>query len=336
MTSYERVLNTIEGKGIDRVSAAPEIFGLSARINGYTIKQYVTDAQTLALCQIKSQQVFGYDIVFAFADTALEAEAVGCRLYYPDNAYPYIVDHIIKTQKDIDKLKIPDPFRDGRMPLVAEACRSMHNELKDNCVVTACVPGPISLAAQLSGLETFMFLIADDLDSVEKILNFSEDVIMRYAEALLKSGAHSIMLFDPVASPAVVPPSVFKNLEAPRLKRMTDALRAMGSKFLWLSIAGATQKILPLFSGIGIDLATVDYVVPISDAIRLTEGVIINGNIKPLSFVTAQPDEIKQIAINCINEAEGRFILGSGCEMPLESKPENIGALIDAAASSPL
>lgn len=57
------------------------------------------------------------------------------------------------------------------------------------------------------------------------------------------------------------------------------------------------------------------------------------GNIKPLSFVTARPDEIEAEAARLIAAFEGRggFVLSSGMEVPLETRPENLHALVSAS-----
>lgn len=41
MTAYERILLAIAGGSPDRPSVAPRLFGVSARLNGYTIKRKI-------------------------------------------------------------------------------------------------------------------------------------------------------------------------------------------------------------------------------------------------------------------------------------------------------
>jgi len=54
---------------------------------------------------------------------------------------------------------------------------------------------------------------------------------------------------------------------------------------------------------------------------------------KSLSFVEARPEEITAAAARLVTAFAGRggFLLSSGCEIPLEAKPENIAALAAAA-----
>ena len=332
MTSYERLMNAVTGGLTDRTPIAPEIFGLTARLNGYKISQYVKNGRVIAESQLKARESIGYDILFAFADLSVEAEALGCLLHYEEDAYPSIRQHIIRDLGDLKDLRLPDPLRDGRMPVVIEACARLRESVKNECIIAACVMGPVSIASQIMGIEKFLYQLVDNPDEMTRVLDFTEKVAARYGAALIQAGAHCPVVFDPVASPVVIPPSLFLKHEAPRLKRLYDFFRKEGSPVSWISIAGTTQKIMPYFKETGINLATVDYVISISDAFELAPGIAVNGNIKPYAFVSSCCDEIKKEVKKCLREAEGRenYIVGSGCEVPLETKIENIRAVVEA------
>jgi uroporphyrinogen decarboxylase len=59
----------------------------------------------------------------------------------------------------------------------------------------------------------------------------------------------------------------------------------------------------------------------------------LDGNIKPLAFVEETPQEIEAAAMNILSAFRNRggFILSSGCEIPPESRPENVAAMVNAA-----
>lgn len=332
MTSYERLLTAINGGFPDRPPVAPEVFGVTARLSGYSISQYVTDGKIIAESQLKSRRTIGYDILFAFADLSVEAEAIGCPLRYEDNAYPSVKEHILQNIEDVKELKIPNPLKDGRMPVVIEACKRLRESVGNECVIAACVMGPMSIASQIMGLEAFLYKLVDNSDGINQVLDFAEKVAISYGNALIKAGAHCPVVFDPVASPGVIPPSLFVHYEVQRLERMYNAFRVEGAPISWISIAGATQKIIPYFKKTGINLATIDYVVPISVAFELAGDIALNGNLKPYSFVSCSPAEMKEEVKKCLLEAKGRrnYIVGSGCEVPVESDMENIMAVIEA------
>ena len=333
MTSLERVISSIKGEQTDRVAVVPEVFGVTAKFSGYTIYEYINSAEKMAESQIKARSLIGHDMLFSFADLSVEAEAIGCELVYKEEAYPVVKANVVNSFKDLELLDIPEPRRAGRMPVVIEATSILREKADNECIVAACVMGPLSIAGQILGIEGLLYRIMDEPEFVEKVLDYTEEVVRRYGLALLKAGAHCHIIFDPMASPMVIPPDVFLKYEVPRLKRLLDTFKSAGSLFGWLSIAGNTKKILSFYSDASVDLATVDYTVTISDALEIS-GIAVNGNIKPFCFVASPCDAITTEAIKCIEEAvekRGRFLLGSGCEVPIESGLDNIKALVIAA-----
>ncbi|HSB34196.1 MAG TPA: uroporphyrinogen decarboxylase family protein, partial [Nitrospirota bacterium] len=302
-----------------------------ARLNGYRIADYVSDGGVIAESQLAARAELGYDILFAFADLSVEAEALGCVLQFEADAYPSVVRPCARDAKDALEMAMPDTAKDGRMPVVLDACRRLRESVHDDCVIAACVMGPVSIASQIMGLEPFLYLLADSSQEAERVLDITEKVALVYGTALMRAGAHCPVVFDPIASPAVIPPSLFFHHEGPRLKRLFDHFSKEGSPVSWISIAGDTRKILPTFRNIGVNLATLDYEVPLVEGFRLAGGIAVNGNLKPYSFVTQTPEEIKHLVKGCLRNAGKRynFILGSGCEVPVESRRENLRAFVD-------
>ncbi len=333
MNSYERVLNSLKKRQTDRVPVVPEVFGVTAKAPGYSINEYVTDASKLAESQLQARRLIGHDMVFAFADLSVESEAIGCELVYKEKAYPVVRKPLIENLKDIHTLDQPDPKKDGRMPVVIEAATRLRDVVADTCIVAACVMGPMSIAGQLLGIEHLLYLLVDNPGAVEKVLDFTEEVTRRYGNALLQAGAHCHIVFDPVASPMVVPHEIFARLEVPRLKRLFGEFKQKGSLVSWLSIAGNTKKILPYYRDADVELATVDYTVSLSDAFDLLGDVAVNGNLRPFSFVSSSPDMVKADAIRCLTQRGKRknFLLGSGCEVPIEAELDNIKPLLEAS-----
>jgi uroporphyrinogen decarboxylase len=99
----------------------------------------------------------------------------------------------------------------------------------------------------------------DSTDSFERLLDFAVDVAVRFGQAQLEAGAHVCVVFDPSASPAVVPPALFRGMLLPKLRRLLQALKGPNSSVTWLHIAGPVEPILPLYPDCGVDIANIDY-----------------------------------------------------------------------------
>ena len=199
--------------------------------------------------------------------------------------------------------------------------------------MVGCVLGPLSLAMQLLGAEAALFQAIDHPEAFGDLLDFTTEVAIRFGTAQLEAGVHLPLVFDPSATPEVVPPQFFREFELPRLARLFAALRRAGAAAGWLHIAGRAGPILPHYAAAGVDLANFDYCVGPEEAQRAAPDLCLDGNIKPLAYVEGTPGQIREDAGRLLAAFAGRggFILSSGCEIPLEARPGNIHALVGAS-----
>jgi uroporphyrinogen decarboxylase len=336
MNSLERVAAAIAFQPTDRVPVIAQVFGHAAALADVPLDDYVQNGEILARCQVAAWKRYGYDAVFSVMDVNVETEACGSALRYRKNQYPVIERHALSLESAWDGLAIPDPEQAGRMPEMLKALGILRRELGRDVLVVGCVLGPFTLAAQLLGLETTLYLAIDDPARLERLMDFATDVIIGYGKAQLRAGAHLPVVFDPAASPAVIPSQFFREFEFPRLTRVFHALTDEGAAANWLHIAGPVQSILPYYAKAGVHIANFDYCVSVAEAENRLPTTCLDGNIKSLSFVEASPADIEAESRELLSGFgdRGGFVLSSGCEIPPESRPENIAAMVQAARTT--
>ena len=318
----------------DRVPVIPQVFGHAAFINRVPLNDYLKDGRVLAECQVNAMERYGYDAVFAMMDVNVEAEAMGARLVYREGLYPYIKYPFLKADALPSNLVLPDPLNDGRMPEMLEAIHIMRRALDGKTLVTSALLGPLTTVCQLLGTETALFLLTDDRDQFARYLQFAKRLAIEYGAAQVKAGSQVPILFDPAASPAVVSPAMFREIEAPMLAEINAALMKAGASGTWLHIAGPTSKILPYLNDTGVAVVNFDYNVLPEDAMAALPNTCLDGNVKSLSFCLAEPKQVRAECVTLLKKFEGRggFILSSGCEIPMEANPDCIKAMVDAAS----
>lgn len=332
MNSMERVKAAVNFQKPDRIPVIAQVFGHAAILAGVGLDSYLCHGEVLAECQLQSLAVYDHDALFAVMDACVETEAIGSVLDYRADRYPavtvYAADRI-----DPDNLSLPDPFRTARIPELLKAIRILRDAVGDTVPVVGCVTGPMTLATQLMGMEKALYLAIDTPERFSRLLDFATKVITDFGAAQLASGAHLPIVFDPASSPDVIPSQFYREFILPRIRRIFTAFKQAGSLINWLHTAGPVQSILPFYPEAGVELANIDYSVRPSDAMNILPQTCIDGNIKPFLFVDASPDEIALESSRLISAFADRrgFILSSGCEIPLEAKPENITAMIRAA-----
>ena len=333
MNSVDRITATLQGSPADRVPVIAQVFGHAAILAGVSLGSYVRDGALLARCQIEALRYYKYDAVFALMDTSVETEATGSVLNYSPGDYPTVKSFALSNPDYLDRLSIPDPHRAGRMPELLKAARLLRKDVGDRTLVVGCVLGPLTITTQLMGIQNAIYCAIDEPDRFAEILDFATALAKVFGEAQLDAGIHLPVVFDPSASPAVVPPGFFREFELPRLRILFSFLKAHGSAANWLHIAGPAAPILPYYQEAGVDIANFDYPVSAAEAQTRLPATCLDGNIKPLLFVEADPGEITREANLLLDQfaVRGRFILSSGCEIPPESRPGNILAMVKAA-----
>lgn len=332
MNSLERIQAALSFGKPDLVPVIPQVFGLAAVLSDVPLGDYIRDGQLLARCQLNALSRYGYDAVFALMDAGVETEAAGSILSYRSDMYPYVEQYAIADAREVDKLAVPDPEQRGRMPEVLKAAQILRRELRDEVLIVGCVSGPMTLAMQLMGPEKTLFLAVDEPDLFAGVLDFALEVAVAFGLAQIKAGAHLPMVFDPAASPAVIPPHFFREFVLPRTKKLFSALKSGGSFANWLHIAGPAETIYPFYPEAGVDIANVDYCIDPVRARQVLPRTCLDGNIKPLSFVEATPDDVAEESARLLElfSLHGGLILSSGCEIPLEAKSENVAAMVRA------
>ena len=223
---------------VDRTPVVAQVFGHSAGLLGVTLSEILQDGELLARGQLEALKRYGDDAVFGLMDLSVETQAVGSRVRFRDGAYPTVERYALKPGANLDTLALPNPRESGRMPELLKALRVFRRAVGDDVLVSGCVAGPMTLTTQLFGIETALYLAVDDPEGFERVLDFSVEVAQVFGRAQVEAGAHVVLVFDPSASPEVVPPALFRELLLPRFKKVFSALDDAGSRARWLSITG--------------------------------------------------------------------------------------------------
>lgn len=331
MNSLERIKAVVDFQVPDRVPVIAQVFGHAANLAEVSLKDYLCNGDLLARCQIQALNHYGYDAVFALMDVNVEAEALGSVLEYRSNQYPFIKSYV-GDSINLDNMTLPDPQQAGRMPELLKAARILRQEVGEEVLVVGCVIGPMTLVSRLLGAEKALYLAIDEPTQFNRIMDFATRVVTSFGLAQLEAGVHLPVVFDPFSTPDVIPPQFYREFVLHQLQKVFTVFKKAGSVANWLHTAGPVQSILPYYRQIGVEIANLDYCVDLVDAMETLPQVCFDGNIRSLAFIEDTPEEINAEATRLLKlfDKRGGYILSSGCEIPPESKPENIEAMVAA------
>jgi uroporphyrinogen decarboxylase len=337
MNGRERIIAVVEGRIPDRIPVFPNIHFGTAHFGGMTLKEFATDAKKNAACLLKAYKEFKYDAIKVGSDVAVEGEAVGSIVQYPEDNVPMMKEPFLKEAR-VDALRVPDPHRDGRMPMFIESTSIISQEVGNEAFISSLVQGPLNCASQIRGTENLFLDFYDHPDFVNELLSFSVQIAIEYGKALINAGADCIIIGEALCSPSVISPSFYQEFVLEKDKELIKALRELGAKNVILHVCGNIRKILKYIAETGTNIIDLDWQMDVSEVLETKEikdaGITVCGNLNPAGVLLADnPEEVILEVKKLIeeNKEKGRFILSAGCNMSTDSVPNNLRAMVEAA-----
>jgi uroporphyrinogen decarboxylase len=334
MSSYERIMTALAGKRPDRIPVFPLIRDWAIRQAGFTVSEVIQDVGKLVYTQFFCLRKFGYDTVRDLSAIHAESEAMGCTLDIKEDGSPAIVDHAVKNyDEDLPRLRIPNPWTDGRLPVILEGIKRLKKMCAKQVPVIAYIQAPFRHATMLRGFEDLMRDLYKRPDKAKELLEITTLSQIYYGIACVHAGADVVQISDPSSSGDAVSPKVWEEFGLPYTKRVVDALKKMGVK-ITMHICGDTTDRLESLALTGVDGLSLDHKVDLVYAKKiLGDRVCLIGNLNPTdTLVFKSADEVYKEARELISSVGPRnFILSSGCSIPATAPPDNIEAMVRAA-----
>jgi uroporphyrinogen decarboxylase len=335
MTSRERFAAALSGKPYDRIPVFLLMSDYAARVIGVTVGEYQNSAELMAKGQLAAWRLYGMDLINTGPGLTGIAEAIGSKLAFPDNT-AYVTDFPVSTRGDLDRLQIPNPFRDGRLPLFLEATQKVLDEVGASVPVSLTTAGPFTTAANIRGADQLLRDLRRDPGFVHRLLRFATDSTIPFVREVFALGAR-VSLAEPVASGTLISAKQFRAFALPYLNELIDAIKGFsGAAGPSLHICGDSSKIWPEMADTGASILSLDDVVDLAAArAAVGDRVALIGNIRPTAtMVLGTAADVRANAKECFEKGAGNpkgYILGLGCALPINTPPENVHALVDAA-----
>lgn len=330
----ERVLSYLKGEKPQRIACFPLILNHAARVLGVPVGEYNRSGELMGRAHVAAFRRYGNDLVSIFSTTSTLAEAMGTRMEFFAEDAPQIADPLIRELADIERVRFPDFSRDGRLPVYLEASEIAVAEVGKEVCVGTVLAGPFTTAAALRPIEHFIKDLYKNREWVHSLLDLCCRAGIAFIDEILKRGSLPIIV-EPIGSGSLVSPKHFREFVAPYLKRMADHVHANGGGLpAALHICGKTRPNWEAMLEADFDLWSLDAVDLGEAREAVGHRVVLTGNVSPANLLKNTPEEIdaeaKGICAKALGSPAG-FILGSGCEVPINTPPANIDALIDAA-----
>jgi uroporphyrinogen decarboxylase len=335
MTGRQRTLAAIRGEPHDRVPVAQHNFTFCARQAGLTMAEFRDHPKRAAQALADAAYRFDYDCIIIDFDTCALAEAMGATLVFPEDEPARVAKPALTSLAGARELRMPDPHRDGRLPLWLETTRELRRIVGDEkAIMGRADQGPFGLLFALRGHEELMMDVIEAPEELfRQALAICTQAGVAFAKAQLAAGADLTSIGDSAAGESLISPAHYAKFAQPFQKEYKQAL---GDGLLALHICGKTNGIIAGMIATGCDVLELDHWNDLARSLNVVANrTCIFGNIDPSAVLSqGSKDEVLAACRSVVELAKARtwnFALCPGCLANSDVPPENIQAMTEAA-----
>jgi uroporphyrinogen decarboxylase len=300
-----------------------------------TPSEMCRDAGLFERAAVREVEVYEPDMLVIGCDVYnVEAEAAGSKVHYPaTNDVPAIERRALCVGQDISRLRLPDPEKDGRMPLHLEVGQRLHRRFGRGRLVRGALSAPFSIASELVGTEQILTAMIDQPEWVSGLLAVTAEIAKSYGRSFARGGL-GVILFDSHAAPPLVSPALYRKIILPPTAEVIHYFRReLGLPLVPYIIGGDTAALLEEIIATGTNNVLCDYRADLDFFIeRLKdEPVLLRANLDPGFLRMRSPELIKAKARDILSRGcrHPRFLLGTGI-LPYDISPEKVLAVREA------
>ncbi len=330
-TSRDRILAALKGTYADRVPVTIMFGPYVAKLAGYTMPEIFSDPEKHAKAHAAAYETFRVDAIGVNRVVYMEAESLGAKVAYSEETTPQLKTHVLEDKAVLAKLDIPDPQKNSRLKWYIQAC-TLAKAAIPGVAVSGSISGPWTLAANLRGLDTLIMDTMDDPDFVHDLMKFSVAYLKKWGLALRETGVGGGM-GEASASCSVISPKIYKTFIQPYHREIFAYFKERKLN-ISVHICGYIDPIMEDLLDTGVRMISIDSISSLSKLKELSMGnVVIMGNVPPSLFADGTREQMEDAVKTCIDigAKNSKYLLSSGCEIPFNSRRENIEYFMQAA-----
>lgn len=331
-----RAVAALRGLETDRVPVAPLLGAVSARLAGIDVCDAYRDVALQTRAQAAAVDAFEPDLIFPFMDLTAEPEALGARVSWRPGSGPEVCGMLQPEQllMALERCEV----HGARLPVYSQVVGALSQSVGHTCAVGAYVSGPWTLVSSALGLAGAARLMRRDPDMAGRLAQLAAGFARELAREAVDAGAVVIMILEPCVAGGILSPADFGTVVRPGILQLAQSIRRYGAEPV-LHVCGDTGPVLSGLADLGGLALSVDHPTPLGRVLEAAgPDTPIMGNLDPVNtLMRGTPEQVTAACRGCLPAAAGskRFILATGCEVPLLSPPETLRAMCRSVVESP-
>jgi uroporphyrinogen decarboxylase len=320
-----------------KIAFTPAVYEHAARFVGRSPWAVSRDPELMFEGHRRAYLEYRHQVIAVGIDIYnLEAEAYGATIENTgEHGIPAVHEPLLKNLADGLDLKPFDPERDGRIAMLLAVGQRLKKEFPE-ADVRIPVAGPFSIAFNLRGISDLcMDIVTEPEDAAKLLMRLAENQVV-LCRAIVQAGL-DVAFFESAASPPILSPRQFHDLELPALRRILQLCAECVGHPVPCIMGGNTFPILEdiLSTGTNFLVCNVetDQAAFVERVARTHPHVKVRVNLDPGVVACSDPQRIFRAVDRILEITAGRpnCVMGSGA-LPLETPPENIRLIRDYLA----
>jgi len=338
LNSRERVLRFLRKEKVDRIpcfAGMGNVLVEEVDRLGWHFGDLHRDAYKMGMAAAATYPATGFECAVVPYDYHLEAESLGSVVeFYEEKKTERIIYPIMKgelTEKlvdlDLEALKKKKPNGAGRIPIVADAIRTMKKEVGNQVAIGAYTLGPYGVAGAVDTVVDLSKNVVKNRDLVHKLLKILSDYIAQEVKIFRDAGADYVCIREMTCATDLLSPKVYEELILPHLQDLFSQIDPPRI----LHTCGDTDDDIIYMIKTGADFISVEQKNHISQSREKMKGsgVRLMGNLDVYQLLAmSTPEEIDQQVKTVIGE--GIDAVWPACDIWPEAPVKNIKAMVEA------
>ena len=330
LTKKQQFNKLLKGEMIEKTLFRPILMHFAARYAGHTYGELASDYKVLVESNMKAMDDFDIDMAGMISDPYRETSAFGAPIEFIPEGVPKCLKNIVSTTEDVKNLKNPDVYKAERTLDRIKGAEYYQQFLKGNTPLIGWIEGPLASAADLAGVSEMLLQLMLDPDFSNHLLDKCVVTAKDFALAQIKAGCDVIGMGDAICSQIDV--QTYSTFVKERQKEIIDFIHENGG-LVKLHICGNITHLLPKINDLNVDILDLDWQVDLEETYNIVGSQVIRcGNINPVDIQDLSVEELKNASKQlCDKEKDRKFFLSGGCEITVNTPPENLQAMREAS-----
>ncbi|MCZ7665461.1 MAG: hypothetical protein M5U22_22165 [Thermoleophilia bacterium] len=334
LTARQRVARLFSGERPDRAAVLPQIGDHAGWVDGLTMDVIYHDPGAIARAHAKAYRDYQYDIAAIQVEPSWPvAEACGCTVTYPPDKCPWITDPVIKGPEDVRGVAVPDFEAHPATRTILEATRLLKTEIGQEAMVAGYMTGPLTFALQLMPYNDFIVSVRKGPAFAEAVVRKATNVARGFAEALRDAGADLLVVCEHDLQ--MFAPATMRRFSLPYLPEITSVFARNVLHTCGKVEAHLIETADELCAVPNLQFVNFSNEVSISRMAEIFgDGMGLCGNIDHIHLLpSATPDEVRAACRAAVSDGlqASAFMLAPGCEITIDTPPENVRAFVESA-----